>query len=147
MFHPIFMGFNPISCYVSPKIVILQEPLIVETRNKCHWIWHTLNPKCAPLKKFQCIFCSQNQQNVKFLPEIVISGTTYHRDLKPAALDSACLKLQICTTQAILMHFSQSKWTKCEICAVSWTPPDKKLKKMSIGTGKKCSKRLANLHT
>ena len=28
MSHPIFMVFNPISCYVSPKIVIFQEPLI-----------------------------------------------------------------------------------------------------------------------
>ena len=25
-----------------------------------------------PLKQFQCIFASENQQNVKFLPEIVI---------------------------------------------------------------------------
>ena len=28
----------------------------------------------------------------------------------------------------------------------SWTPPDKKWKKMSIWTGKKCLKRLANWH-
>ena len=57
---------------MSPKIVIFHEPLIVETHNKCHWIWHVLNPKYAPLKQFQCIFPSQNQQNVKFLPEIMI---------------------------------------------------------------------------
>ena len=38
--HPIFMVLNPIFCYVSPKIVIFHEPLIVETHNKCHWIWH-----------------------------------------------------------------------------------------------------------
>ena len=31
-----------------------------------------LIPKYAPLKQFQCIFPSQNQENVKFLPEIVI---------------------------------------------------------------------------
>ena len=37
-----FNGFNPILCYVSPKIVIFQEPLIIETHNRCHWIWHTL---------------------------------------------------------------------------------------------------------
>ena len=70
MFHPILMVFNPIFCYVSPKIVIFQKSLIIETQNLCHWIWHTLNPKYTPLKQFQCIFPSQNQQNVKFLPEI-----------------------------------------------------------------------------
>ena len=66
------MVFNPILCYVSPKIVIFQEPLIVETCSKCHSIQHPLNPKYMPLKQFRCIFPSQNQQNVKFLPEIVI---------------------------------------------------------------------------
>ena len=35
-------------------------------------IWHDLNPKYTPVKQFWCIFPSQNQQNVKFLPEIVI---------------------------------------------------------------------------
>ena len=72
MSHPIFMVLNPIFCYVSPKTVVYHEPLITETRNKCHWIQHALNPKHAPLKQFQCIFPGQNQQNVKFLPEIVI---------------------------------------------------------------------------
>ena len=46
--------------------------LIIETQNKCHWIWHALNPKYALLKPFRCIFPSQNQKNVKFLPEILI---------------------------------------------------------------------------
>ena len=49
-----------------------QELFIVETWNKCHWIWHTSNPKYIPLKPLWCIFPSQNQQNVKFLPEILI---------------------------------------------------------------------------
>ena len=76
----------------------------------------SLNLTYAPLKPFQCIVPSQNQQNVKFLPEIVIfSGTTYCTDSKPAVLDLACLKPYICTTQAISMHCSQSKSTKCEI--------------------------------
>ena len=72
MSHPIFMDLNPICCYVSPKIVIFHEPLIVGTCNKCHWIQHASNLKYAPLKQFQCIVPSQNQQNVKFMPEIVI---------------------------------------------------------------------------
>ena len=72
MSHPIFMDLNPICCYVSPEIVIFHEPIIIGTRNKCHWIQQASIPKYAPLKQLQCIFPSQNQQNVKFLPEIVI---------------------------------------------------------------------------
>ena len=72
MSHSILMVLNPIFCYVSPKIVIFHEPLIIETHSKCHWTWHASNPKYVPLKQFRCIFPSQNQQNVKFLPEIVI---------------------------------------------------------------------------
>ena len=72
MSHSILMVFNPVLCYLSPKILIFQEPLIIETLNKFHWIQHALKPKSAPLKPVRCIFTSQNQQNVKFLPEIVI---------------------------------------------------------------------------
>ena len=43
-----------------------EEPLITETQNLWHWIWHTSNLKYAPFKPFQCVFPSQNQQNVKF---------------------------------------------------------------------------------
>ena len=101
---------------------------------------HALNPKYAPLKPFQCIFPVKinkmwfeiwifqhalhtyelnmhhsNHFNVFSLKstkcEIFawnfdFSGTTYHRDLKPD---------WILTTQAISMHYSQSKSTKCEI--------------------------------
>ena len=63
--HPIFMVLNLIFYYVSLKIVIFHEPLIIET-DKCLWIRHASNPK------FWSIFASQNEQNVKFLPEIVI---------------------------------------------------------------------------
>ena len=49
-------------------VFIFQEPLIIETQNLCHWIWHTSNPTYMPLKPFQCIFHSQNQQNVKLVP-------------------------------------------------------------------------------
>ena len=53
-------------------------------------------------------------------------GTTYCRDFKQVPLDLACIKPYIHATQTILMHFSHSKSTKCEILAVSLTPPDKK---------------------
>ena len=74
------------------------------------------------------------------------SGTTYHRDSKPMPLDLAHLKPYIHATQAISMHFSQSKSTKCEICACFLNSPLHKMKKTSIWTGKKYSKRLENLH-
>ena len=145
-----FMVLNPIFCYVSPKIVIFHELLIVETRNKCHWIQHAfpvkINPKYVPLKQFWTLnmhFCSQNQQNVKFLPEIVIFQ-------EPLITETWNLQhwIQHATnpkyvnTQAILMHFSQSKATKCEILAVSLTPPDKKLKKCQFTQGKSFCKGL-----
>ena len=61
------MLFNTILCYFSPEILIFQGPLIVETPNQCHWIQYVSDPIYAPLKPFQCIFPSQNQQNVNFL--------------------------------------------------------------------------------
>ena len=69
---PIFMVLNLLFCYVSPEIVIFHELLIVETGNKCHWLWHASNPKYVLVKQFWSIFASQNEQNVKFLSEIVI---------------------------------------------------------------------------
>ena len=72
MSHHIVMVFNPILCYWFPKIVIFEEPLIIDTRYNCHYFQHASNPKYAPLKPFQCIFPSQNEENVKFLPEICI---------------------------------------------------------------------------
>ena len=71
-FWCIFPSQNQQNVKILPEILIFQDPLIIETRNKCHWIWHVSNPKYAPLKPLWCIFPSQNQQNVKFLPEILI---------------------------------------------------------------------------
>ena len=69
---PFSWFWTPFFCDVSPEIVIFHEPFIIETCNKCHWIWHASNSKYGPLKQFWCIFSSQNPQNVKLLPEIVI---------------------------------------------------------------------------
>ena len=60
------------------------------------------------------------------------SGTAYHRGSKPVPLDSACLKTYICATQAILMHFSQSKSTKCEMLGCLLNSPWHKMKKKNI---------------
>ena len=78
-----------------------------------YWIWHASNLKYAPLKPFQCVFPSQNQQNVKFLSEIVIfSGTADCTDSKHVALDLAYVKPYICATQAISMHLFPVKINK-----------------------------------
>ena len=66
-FNAFFPSQNQQNVKFLPEILIFQEPLIIETQNLHHWIWHTSNPKYMPLKPFQCIFPSQNQQNVKFL--------------------------------------------------------------------------------
>ena len=72
-----FPGQNQQNVKHLPDIVIFQEPLIAETQNLWHWIWHSLNPKYVPLNPFQCIFPSPNQQNVKFwlFPELPLKKT------------------------------------------------------------------------
>ena len=74
MSHQIFMVLNPISCCcVTKNCDFSGTAYHAETcKNLWHWIWHASNPIYVPLKQFQCIFPSQNEQNVKFLPEIVI---------------------------------------------------------------------------
>ena len=80
---------------------------------------------------------------MKFLPDIVIFlGTTYHRDMKPAVLDLACLRHYICATQAISIHFFPVKINKCEFFTVSWTPPDKNWKQHQLSQGKSFHKDL-----
>ena len=75
------------------KLWFFLELLIAQTQNLWHWIWHMSNPTYVLLKPFQCIFPSQNQQNVKFFVwNCNFLGTTYHRDSKPVVLDLACLK-------------------------------------------------------
>ena len=64
------------------------------------------------------------------------SETAYCRDLRQVPLDLAHLKSEIHATQAILMHFSQSKSTKWEILGCFLNYPNNKWKKMSICAGK-----------
>ena len=91
--HSMLIIFNPILCYLSPKILIFQELLIIETWNKCHWIWHALNPKYAPLTAISMHFSQSKSTKCEiFAWNCDFSGTTYCRDSKPAPLDLACLK-------------------------------------------------------
>ena len=92
-----------------PKFLIFQEPLIVETQNLHHWIWHASNPKNTPLKPFQCIFPSQNQQNVKFL---AVCFTPLDKKMKKCQFvqgKSVQKGLKICTyrflAMPITMHY------------------------------------------
>ena len=65
---------------------------------------------------------------------------------KPALLDLACLKPYIHATQAILIYFLSQNQQNVKFLAVCLTAHDKNKKKMSFLTGKRCSKRLENLH-
>ena len=73
MSQSILMVLNPIFYNVSPKIVIFHELLIIETHDQVplDLAWpQTLNTHHS--SNLNAYFPSQNQQNVKFLPEIVI---------------------------------------------------------------------------
>ena len=67
-------------------IVMFYWNLCTDSKHK-YWIWHMSNLTYAPLKPFQCICPSQNQQNVKFFVwNCNILGTTYHRDMKTCGI-------------------------------------------------------------
>ena len=109
MSHPIFMVLNPIFCYVSPPIVNIHEPHIVETCKKCHWMWHALNPKYVPLKQFWCIFPSQYQQNVTFWLFAELPLTKNWKKCQFTQGKSVCKGFQICAYwflgMPIIMHY------------------------------------------
>ena len=83
-------------------------------------------------------FPTQNQQNVKILPLIAQTWNLQHWIQHVLNPKYALLK-------PFLMHFSNWKPTKCEILAVSLTPPDKN-KKASVWTGKKFEKAWISAH-
>ena len=100
------------------KLWFFRNHLSLETWILCHWIWHASNHKYMPLKPFWCIYSSQNQQNVKFLPQIVIFQERLIREtwnLCHWIWHASNPKIHV--TQAILMHLFQSKSTKCGIFA------------------------------
>ena len=109
------MVFHPILCYLSPKILIFQELLIIETWNLCHWIWHASNPKHVPLKPFWCMFPSQNQQNVKSLavcltpPDKNEKNYLYREKVFRKAQKSAHMGFWVCWSQ----------WTMLDLCVTS----------------------------
>ena len=140
------MVFHPILCYLSPKIFIFQEPLI-ETWNLHHWIWHASNPKYAPLKPFWCIFPSQNQQNVKFLPEVLIfqepliaeTWNVHHWIWHASNPKYAPLKPFWCI-------FPSQNQNNVKFLAVCLTPPDKKWKEVNLYREKVFGKAWKSAH-
>ena len=137
------MVFHPILCYLSPKILIFQELLIIETWNLCHWIWHAWNPKYMPLKPFWCIFFSQNEQKVKFLPEILIfqepliveTQNLHHWIWHASNPKHVPLKPFWCM-------FPSQNQQNVKSLAVCLTPPDKKWKKNQFVQGQSVQKGL-----
>ena len=86
-----------------------EEPLITETWNLQHWIWHASNPTYVLLKPFQSIFSSQTLTNVKFwlFPELPLTKTEKTHQFSQGK--SVYKDLQICTYRflgmPIAMHF------------------------------------------
>ena len=146
MSHPLFMLLNPIFCYVSPKIVIFHELLIVETCNKCHWIQHASNPKCMPLKQFWCIFPSQNQQNVKFCLKLWFFRNCLSQRLETCGIGFGMPQTLNTCHSSHFNAFFPVKINKMWDFGCSLNFLWQKNWKMSICIGKKCSQRLANLH-
>ena len=138
MSHPTFMVFNPIFSYVSPNIMIFQELLIIETQSKCHWILHALNPKYAPLKQFWCIFPVEN-----FCLKLWFFRNWLLQRHKTCGIGFGMPQtINTCHSKPFQCIFPSQNKRKCEILAVSWTPPDKKLKKCQLEQGKSVQKGL-----
>ena len=124
------MVFHPILCYLSPILLMFQELLIVETWNLCHWIWHTLNPKYAPLKQFNA-FAQSKSRTVKILavcltlPDKKKKNINLYKDkvLRKAWKSShigfwvcwlqfSMLELCVTSTFWVMMVFLNSLWQK-----------------------------------
>ena len=77
-----------------------EEPLITETWNLWHWIWHASNPTYVLLKPFQSQFFYASQTS-----------------LAKSAIEN------------VKIFFPSQNQQNVIFFTVSWTPPDKKLKK------------------
>ena len=62
-FQTVSMHFS-YSPFFTPKTLISQKLLIVDTWNHSHWIWHAPKLEHGAFKQFRCIFPTQNQENV-----------------------------------------------------------------------------------
>ena len=134
------MVFNPILCSLSPKIVIFQEPLIVEILNKCHWIQNALNPKYTPLKPFDAFFSVKINKIWN-----VCLKFWFFRNHSSQRLET--FGIEISMPQTLNMHhssyfnsFFQIKINKIWNFGCLLNSHLKKKKKTSIWTGKGCSK-------
>ena len=145
--HSIFMVLNLIFYYVSPKIVIFHELLIVETGNKYHWIWHASNPKYVLVKQFWSIFASQNEQNVKFLSEIVIFQEPLIAETQNLQQwNWHALNLKYVPLKPFWCIFPSQNQENVKCWLFPELPLTKNWKNPLICMGKKCLQRLSNLH-
>ena len=91
-FWCIFPSQNQQNVKFLPEILIFWELLIVETWNKCHWIWHTSNPKYIHSSHYDAFSQSKSTKCEIFGWNFDFLGIAYCRDLKPVPLDLAHLK-------------------------------------------------------
>ena len=69
-----------------PKILIFQEPLIIETWNLCHWIWHAWTLNMYHSSHFNAFSQSKSTKCEIFGWNFDFSGTTYHRNCETCAI-------------------------------------------------------------
>ena len=142
MSHSIFMVLNPMFCYVSPKIVIFYEPLIIETPNKCHWFsmpW-TLNMHHS--SNFDAFFPVKINKMWNFCLKLWFFRNCLSQRLETCGIGFGMLWTLNMQHSSHFDAFSHSKSIKCEILAVSLTPPWKKLKNCQFAQGKSVCKGL-----
>ena len=125
--------WTPFSVICLLKLWFFMNHLSIETHNKCYWIWHVSNPKYAPLKQFWCIFASQKINKMwNYCLKLWFFRNCLLQRLETCSIGiSMPWTLNTCHSSHFYAFFPV-KITKCEILAVSWTPPDKKLKNFNL---------------
>ena len=91
--------------------------LIVETCNKCHWIWHASNPKYVPLKPFWCIF-SQSKINKIWNFGCFLNSPWQKTEKMSICTEKKCLQ-RLANLHIIGFWVCQSQCTMLDLCVIS----------------------------
>ena len=137
------MVFNCILCYLHPKIVIFQEPL--ETNVIGYGMPQTLN--MCNSSHFDTFFPVKINKMLNFCLKLWFLGMAYYRDSYLWNWIWHALNPSYAPLKPFWCIFPSQNQQNVNFLAFSLTPSKKKrTKNLSIGTGKKCLKRLEYLH-
>ena len=142
-----FMVFNPIFCYVSPKIMIFQEPLITETCNICSigfsMPW-TLNMHHS--SNFNVFFPVKINKMWNFCLKLWFFRNHLSQRLEICSIGFSMPQTLNMEHSSHFDAFFPVKSNKMWNFGCFLNSPWQKTEKMSIYTGKKHLQGLANLH-